>query len=457
MSSLMVSDNRFSMYDLTYRQGQESINFDSKRTNEYSVVLETIRKSIAENYAAELYHSIYEKGQESTLRKLITRHITQDQLTATGITNIAQLTDMIYDDMAGFGPVTQYLQDPDAEEININAYNKIYVQYPDRKITLGRCFSTSEECAETVRRMARNGGVILDGTNPIGDSFIARGVRMSGVVPPCVDSTIGAAASIRKQKPSLVTRDNLLRWGTATAEELEFLTLCINCDISMAIVGETGSGKTSDMNLLLSSSKPTKRKYFIEDTREASLDEEHDAVYILTKEQAPAVTMNDGLRLALRFDPDIIVPSEMRGAEANTAVEAGRTGHTIISTLHANSAISAYDRILTMCQQSGTTLSEERLLKNIIEAFPIMVYKTRLPDGSRKYMEIFEATGLKDGVVYGNMIFRFEVDRHEYDETGEVLKTHGKHVRVGDISEKLERRLRERGANPEQIQPFLRH
>jgi hypothetical protein len=52
-----------------------------------------------------------------------------------------------------------------------------------------------------------------------------------------------------------------------------------------------------------------------------------------------------------------------------------------------------------MCLEAGTSLSEERLLKNIVEAFPVLLFKMQLPDKSRKYMEIFEATGIKNGEV----------------------------------------------------------
>lgn len=453
-----MNNSRFSIHDLVYEVNQGSVTLNSSgKSSEYSQVLTSIQTRIAENYADELSQSLYSKGKESLLKSLIMRHITTDQLTAAGISNISELTDMIYNDMAGFGVVTDYLKDPDVEEININNFRDIFVIYSDRKIKLPKGFQTPEECNNVVYKMARAGGVILDGTKPYGDSFITKGVRMSGVIHPCIDPELGAAASIRKQKPSLVTREKVIEWGTATIDELDFLSMCADNGVSLGIVGETGSGKTSDMNMVLSGTRPSNRFFVIEDTREAYIEgENRDAVYVLTKEAPNPVTMNDGLRLALRFDPNIIVPSEMRGAEAYTAVESGRTGHTIVSTLHANSAYSAYDRILTMCLQAGTTLSEERLLRMIVEAFPVMVYKSKLPDGSRKYMEIFEATGVENGILTGNNIFTFDVSYHERDsDTREVMKTHGEHKHVGSISKKLYRQMLNKGANREDLDRFV--
>jgi pilus assembly protein CpaF len=96
----------------------------------------------------------------------------------------------------------------------------------------------------------------------------------------------------------------------------------------------------------------------------------NDVIHLLTKEEPNPITMLDLLKLSLRLHPEILVPAEMRGKEALTVQEAGRTGHTIVSTLHANSARTAYERILTMCLEAGTSLSEERLLKNIVKPFP---------------------------------------------------------------------------------------
>ena len=116
------------------------------------------------------------------------------------------------------------------------------------------------------------------------------------------------------------------------------------------------------------------------------------------------------LKEALRFHPYAIIPAEMRGAEAMTAIEAGRTGHVIISTLHANSAVDAYNRILSMCVATGLQLSENKILEFILEAIPIVLFKRQLPDGRRVYDEIFEGTGIKGGKVIGNTLYKYEIE-----------------------------------------------
>ena len=454
----------FSVNDLIYRANKlRSDSGESMQAQDYSEILDKLQRIIAKNHSAELAQVLYSEEAEEKLKDLIMRYLNSEQLVAKDKGNISELVDAIYYDMAGMGLLSPYLQDTDTEEINVNGYGGIWVLYKDRKVRLNETFGTPEACSNIVRKMSRFGNVILDGSKPIGDSFIARGVRMSGAISPCVDLDAGAIASIRKQKPSFITRENLIEWDTATAEELDFLTLCVNNGVSVAIAGATGSGKTADMGYILSCVPPDKRIVTIEDTRELSLakfDENgvmiNDVIHLLTKEEPNPITMLDLLKLSLRLHPEIIVPAEMRGKEALTVQEAGRTGHTIVSTLHANSARTAYDRILTMCLEAGTSLSEERLLKNIVEAFPIMLFKMQLPDKSRKYMEIFEATGVENGEVTGSTLYKYVIDHYERDKNGKIIKAVGTHKRLGCISPALAEKLLIGGVPQEEILRFTK-
>lgn len=455
-------NSKFSVNDLIYRANKRrSDSGESNKAQDYGEILDKLQRLIAKHHSAELAEVLYSKEAEGRLKDLIMRYLNQEQLVAKDLRNISELVDAVYYDMAGMGLLSPYLQDADTEEINVNGSGGVWVLYRDRKVRLNETFGNPEACANIVRKMSRFGNVILDGSKPLGDSFIARGIRMSGAIAPCVDPDAGAIASIRKQKPLLITRENLIEWDTATAEELDILTLCVNHGVSVAIAGATGSGKTADMGYILSCVSNEKRIVTIEDTRELSLaryDENgvmiNDVVHLLTKEEPNPVTMLDLLKLSLRLHPEILVPAEMRGKEALTVQEAGRTGHTVVSTLHANSARTAYDRILTMCLEAGTSLSEERLMKNIVEAFPVMVFKRQLPDKSRKYMEVFEATGVQNGEVTGSTLYKYVVGHYERDKEGWITKVIGSHRRMGNISPALAERLLVGGVPEREIRRF---
>ena len=126
------------------------------------------------------------------------------------------------------------------------------------------------------------------------------------------------------------------------------------------------------------------------------------------------------------------------------AQEAARTGHTVITSLHANSARMAYKRILSMCQMSDTKITTHVLMGMVIEGFPIMVFKKQMPDGKRRIMEIVEATGSWDGDVQANTLFRYSIHPD----------CRGEFVRVNGISEQLADLMLENGANPALVEHF---
>ncbi len=409
----------------------------------YEAVLEQVRTDISKDHAETLARSVTEKSASEAVKRLIGEYVTAHQLRVGGMSAQA-LADRLYGDMAGFGFLDKYISDPDIEEINGNSWRDIEIVTRSGWHKAPERFLSPQHAEDTLRKMVRLGGLVLDGTNPIVDSYITQGVRISAMIPPITDRRSGAVFSIRRQRMARITKQQLVEWRTAAPEMLDFLTLCINYGVSVGLAGKTGSGKTTDISYLLGAADTNKRIYTIEETRELDLfstDDQGNAqnrvihTCIRPSDLPNAdVDMNDLLRKAMRFSPDIIAVAEMRGAEAMTAQEAARTGHVVVTSLHANSARKAYGRILSMCQMSGTNISTNILMGFVAEAFPIMVFKRQFPDGTRRIMEIVEATGVRDGVVQAHTLYRFEAET-------------GKFMQVGGVSGGLADTLLENGAS----------
>lgn len=457
----MENKVHINLQNLIYDKNTYSNN-QNKDIKNFNYIKDKIAALIGQKHAEEMALILRDKEAHARVRDLIKKYIIQERLILEG-EDIESLTERIYDSIAGYGFLKKYIEDEDVEEINVNAYDNIWVLYPKEKLRISETFANPKECETMIKKLSAMSGLVLDGSSPTGDTYISKGVRMSAAIPPVIEESAGAVCSIRKQKKNSITKEKMIEFGTTTQEELDFLIACLKSGVSIAIAGETGSGKTADMNYLLS--KVTdKRLYTIEDTKELQLDEfnekgerVNDLTQMYTKEPPNEVTMNSLLRLALRFDPDIIVPAEMRGEEAQTAVEAGRTNHTILSSLHANSAKGAYKRILTMYLMGKSNLSRQDILEMIVEAFPIVLYKNKLEDGSRKYMQIFEATGIDEkGNVCGNMIYRFEVDKIVKDSSGKIAKIVGTHKKIDKISDELAERMKIKGIDEELIEKFQR-
>lgn len=114
------------------------------------------------------------------------------------------------------------------------------------------------------------------------------------------------------------------------------------------ITGPTGSGKTTSLASMLTVINETSRKHIItiEDPIEYFLD--HRQGIVNQREVGVDVpSFSEGLRRALRQDPDVILVGEMRDLETiETAITAAETGHLVFSTLHTTGAARTIDRVI---------------------------------------------------------------------------------------------------------------
>ncbi len=133
--------------------------------------------------------------------------------------------------------------------------------------------------------------------------------------------------------------------------------------------GPTGSGKTTALYAFLQQVHTSDRKIItIEDPVEYKLDD------IVQTQVSDDYTFASGLRAVLRQDPDVIMVGEIRDREvAETALHAAQTGHLVFSTLHTNSAVGAFPRLIDLGVDSRTMGSSvnivlgQRLVRKLCE------------------------------------------------------------------------------------------
>lgn len=432
-------------------------------TADYMGVLESVRSSIALNHSAELGAALDNEHSAKTLKTLILKY-TAAYMAGMDYDRDA-LVERIYQDMAGMGVLTRYLQDPTIEEININAYNFIELSRPSgiQYLYDAEAFASPEAALDIVKRMVRMGGKLLDAQTPRVDSFIGSSTRISASIPPLVSRECGVTASIRKQNKTRITREMLIDAGTASPEMLDFLTMCLCNHTSIGIAGSTGSGKSSLESFLINeyitkNEDHNNRILTIEDTQELNpikYDVENDrparVVSMFTQESPVKVSMFDLTKDALRYHPTLIVPAEVRDGAVYEAMSAGQTGHTILTSFHADSARDSYRRLVSLCHMADIHQTDEVLLDGCIRAWPIIIFAKQLKDRTRKIMEVFEATGCRDGKVTGNTLYRFQVGDTVRDGRGNIVKVHGEHILTGCISPRLYGFLRDNGASEQEI------
>ncbi len=144
--------------------------------------------------------------------------------------------------------------------------------------------------------------------------------------------------------------------------------------------GGTGSGKSTLMSYLLNeyilkNDDNNNRIYIIEDSREINLmdfDNANDrparVLYTVTKGPPNPVSMHDLIVSSLRVHPALIVPAEVRDGCGIQAAVAGQTGHTILTSFHADGAEDGYRRLVSLCHTAGNPAHHDQLLEMCISA-----------------------------------------------------------------------------------------
>ena len=328
---------------------------------------------------------------------------------------------MIDNEVNGFGPITEVLEDPSITEIMINGVNEIYIEIDGHVIKdESISFINDEHITRTIQRMIQPIGRTIDMAHPMVDARLPDGSRLNAVLPPL--SLNGPVVTIRKFKKELNDINDFLRSGALTTYMARFLEACVKAKCNILIVGGTGSGKTTLLNVLSGFISNDERIITIEDAAELRLSQEH-VVSLETRvtnyEGEGEVTIRDLVINALRMRPDRIIVGEVRGKEAFDMLQAMNTGHSgSMTTMHANSPADSLNRLETMILMAGMEIPIRAIREYIESAIDIVVNVERLSDGRRKVVSISEVIGFENDTIKLKEIFQFR--KKDLTKDGEV-------------------------------------
>ena len=416
-----------------------------------------------QEYIAKYYATaLTDEQKHDQLKAYIEKYILDGGFLVHGFTE-EELIDRLYAEMVEYSILTPFLVSPDIDEININAWDDITLTYSNGRMEkLEEHFRSPQHAVDIVKRLLHHSGMIIDNATPIAQGHLPGNTRITAIKSPVVDEEAGISVSIRLLHPQRVDRKHIIEGGMATEEMIAFLEMCIRYGVSVVIAGRTSSGKTTLMNALLSSIPDDKRIYTIESgARELFLvkknrfgDTLNNVVHTLSRpseNSAYNISQEDLVVAALRFDPDVIVVGEIRDAEANSAVEASLTGHTVVTTVHSGPAESAHGRISLLCQRRfqlgmAVSLSQSR------QAFPVVVFAHKCEDNSRKVMDITECEVTPDGKTCYRCLYRYNIRENNY-ENGKFHIT-GEFKKVNSPSPYLQNLLTRSGVPQEVLSHF---
>ncbi len=279
-------------------------------------------------------------------------------------------------------PITQYLNSDGVTEICVNHQGVVHIEHEGgwireevAALDFGWLMSIAVATANYSNQQINAKSPILSATLPGGE-------RIQIVIPPAVASN-QVSLTIRRPSPVIRTLDQYeesglfedVIWregGVERFEKLarddrqlvqllrdgnhkEFFAEAVVKRKNIAIVGDTGSGKTTFMKTLAQSIPVNQRIITIEDSRELFMPHHDNQVNLLYSNggQGQAdITAADLIRSCMRMKPDRVLQAELRGAEAYDFLKLLTTGHNgSITSFHAGSCPIGYERFALMAKE----------------------------------------------------------------------------------------------------------
>lgn len=322
-------------------------------------------------------------------------------------------------------PIKPFLLDPEISEIMVNGPAQVYIEKKGRLHLTGARFPSDTALISVVQNIAQSVGRAIDKFNPILDARLPDGSRVNAVIQPCARR--GTYIAIRKFQTESLTIDRLISYNALTQHAADFIGHAVRGSLNVIVTGGTGSGKTTLLNIVSGFIPDSERIIVIEDASELQLNQVH-LLPMETRQADPRtnrgrVSIRDLLRTSLRLRPDRIVIGELRGEEAFDLLQAFNTGHRgSMTTVHSNSPKDCLNRLEMLVTLAGLDVPLRAIREQIASAVDMVIYTSRLHDGSRKITHVTEVLPLnEEGNYVTNDLFKFAYEH--VDEEGHI---HGK-------------------------------
>ena len=274
-------------------------------------------------------------------------------------------------DKLDFGPLRPLLDNDDITDISFDNNGQTWI----RSLTQGslrvEVQGLTPEFIEKLAFQCSNVmGTTFNNAKPFLDAESAE-LRLNFVHPSI--ATNGIAMVIRKTPAKIrLEKEKLLKDDYFTQDIHDILIKCVEGHCNIIVCGETGSGKTEFVKYLASHTKTEEKLITIEDTLELHLDKIFPQRDIVAMKTNNVASYTDVLVTCMRQNPKWILLSEVRSAEAVSAVRNSiSSGHNILSTIHADKATAIPYRMYSLME---TDLDVNQFLNTIYRYIQIGVH-----------------------------------------------------------------------------------
>jgi len=308
-------------------------------------------------------------------------------------------------DFIGFNETDPLLRDYFVEDIECNgAITPVYIVHRIyRNIKTNLVFKDAVRLESFVEKLAQRCGKYISYAKPILDGSLPDGSRVNATYTKDITSK-GPTFTIRKFTKEPWTPPQLVAFKTLSPEILAYMWLLIQYKMNFLITGGTSSGKTTLLNAIAFFIPPEARVVSIEDTRELNLPRDNWLPSVVRGatgvEGLGEIDLFTLLRASFRQNPDYVIVGEVRGKEASVLFQGMASGHSSISTIHADSI----DTVIKRLETPPIELSPSLL--NVLDAVCVMTHAIVDKQETRKLKEIVEIINVNpEGVAITNTPF----------------------------------------------------
>lgn len=274
-------------------------------------------------------------------------------------------------DKLDFGPLKPLLDNDDITDISYCNSGQIWIRSLTQgsiRVEVPGCTQEFMEklafqCSNVMGTTFNNAKPFLDAeSSELRLNFVHQSIATNGIA--CVLRKTPAKIRLKKEK--------LLEDDYFTADIHDVLIKCVEGHCNIIVCGETGSGKTEFVKYLASHTKDNEKIITIEDTLELHLDKIFPHRDIVAMKTNNVASYSDVLVTCMRQNPKWILLSEVRSAEAVSAVRNSiSSGHNILSTIHADKASAIPYRLYSLME---TDLDVDQFLNTIYRYIQLGVH-----------------------------------------------------------------------------------
>ena len=328
-------------------------------------------------------------------------------------------------DFVGMDRIEPLMQDPNIEDISCDGVGiPLFIFHRNPligSIKTNIVFEDKDELDTFVSKMAQRCGKNISIASPLIGGSLPDGSRVQATLGTDI-ARKGSNFTIRRFTKRPLTPINLINFKTFDLNIAAFLWLAVEYGRSVLISGSVATGKTTVLNAMSLFIKPELKVVSIEDTAELVLPHPHwvpgvarMAITEVEGKKIGEVDLFDSLKESLRQRPDYLIVGEVRGKEAYVLFQQIATGHSSMSTIHADSVERLVDRLTTPPIALPATL---------IEALDIVIFIVKMKYGQtyiRRIKSIYEITGFDrdKNIPLVNQIFKWNSMTDKYDKVNE--------------------------------------